>query len=375
MKMKYMYDFILFENSGLRNHCFDLVVIAKMLRDVGYSVAIADVTREGEECKESGFPIIKVQSKYISHKTKDKYMRDVINEICPLANNFYVGSILSRLSWLSYFPKEKVIFVWSLRTFFLTEYMRFDIKHFHLSNIINSLYNRFIALRLPNIRFFVSNEIIRQEHEKIGFDFQKIVIRQERFCTEKCPVKQKSSNTLSLLTIGSLRDEKKVDFCIKAFDELNDPDVIYVIAGKAYSTNGYDIKLERLCKEKSYIRRLPNRLSDIQFNQLINDCDYLVLCDKKQPSSVTNGTLAEALLSGHPIIAPNYEPYKSIIEKYHVGILYEMDNVNSFNEAVIRAKNVTFEDYSYGINKYQEELLYDNILKKFKTEIDLCLKK
>ena len=51
-----MYDFIIFEHSGLKNHFIDLQTIGLMLRDAGYSVAIANVTQEKGLCHKSNIP-------------------------------------------------------------------------------------------------------------------------------------------------------------------------------------------------------------------------------------------------------------------------------------------------------------------------------
>lgn len=50
-----MYDFIIFEHTGLRNHMVDLCNIGQLLIDSGLKVAIANVTNERELCSDCGF--------------------------------------------------------------------------------------------------------------------------------------------------------------------------------------------------------------------------------------------------------------------------------------------------------------------------------
>lgn len=80
--------------------------------------------------------------------------------------------------------------------------------------------------------------------------------------------------------------------------------------------------------------------------------------------------MAEALLLGRPIIAPNYNPYKSIIEKYGVGILYEMHDRESLRNALLQAKDTDSSEFSEGILNYQQDFMYDNVVGNFKKEIN-----
>ncbi len=69
----------------------------------------------------------------------------------------------------------------------------------------------------------------------------------------------------------------------------------------------------------------------------LEKCHFLLLCDKKQPSSVTNGTLMEAFINLRPVIAPNYDPYKYYVEKYGLGILYNPEETDSLVDAINKA--------------------------------------
>lgn len=161
-----------------------------------------------------------------------------------------------------------------------------------------------------------------------------------------------------------------MDLCIDALEAIGGSDFHLIIAGKAYTINGYDKMLEARSARNPFVTRIPNRLSAEEYDKLIIDCDYLILCDEKQPSSVTNGTMAEALLLGRPIIAPNYNPYKSIIEKYGVGILYEMHDRESLRNALLQAKDTDSSEFSEGILNYQQDFMYDNVVGNFKKEIN-----
>lgn len=83
-----MYDFIIFEHTGLRNHMVDLCNIGQLLIDSGLKVAIANVTNERELCSDCGFKILDLSIKRESYKTSRSYMKAVIKELSPKTKNF-----------------------------------------------------------------------------------------------------------------------------------------------------------------------------------------------------------------------------------------------------------------------------------------------
>lgn len=366
-----MYDFIIFEHTGLRNHMVDLCNVGQLLIDSGFKVAIANVTNEGELCSGSGIKILNLIVKRESFRSSSSYMKAVIKELSPITKNFYVGSILSytSLAWLKYVPPHHKVLLWALRSFFFTQYRRLRLSRTYPLDFVHSIYNSWVIRKRKNIYLFVSDTIIRDEFVDLGYERERLIVRPERTAKEMHPVKQRNNTPLTLLSIGALRPGKRLDLCIDALEAIGGSDFRLVIAGKAYTINGYDKKLEARSGRCPLVTRIPHRLSAEEYDKLVADCDYLVLCDEKQPSCVTNGTMAEALLMGRPIIAPNYNPYKFIIEKYGVGILYEMYNKESLKNALLQAKETVPSEFSVGISNYQQDFMYNSVVSKFKEEI------
>lgn len=371
-----MYDFIIFEHSGLLNHFIDLQTIGKMLHDCGYKVAIANVTNEAEQCANSTLPILTVSTGRASFRNKRDYLSAVIKELSPKTKHFYVGSILSDsdLSWLKTIPSHHKVFLWALRSFFLTAHKRFKLSRYYPVTFIRSLRNNAITHKLRNIRFFVSEPIIIDELLALGYQRDQMVLRPERLTHEICAAKLNHSSPLSILSIGALREEKRIDLCIDALDSLGKEAGIHLtIAGKAYKIHGYDKMLEQRSASSACTERIAHRLDDSEYNRLIEQADYLILCDEKQPGCVTNGTMAEALLAGTPIIAPNYNPYKYYVEKYKVGLLYELHNQDSLTSALLKARTTNPEFFKNGLTRFQEDFMYDKVLLNFKDELQKAL--
>ena len=226
---------------------------------------------------------------------------------------------------------------------------------------------------------FVSDEIIRKEFLELGFQPWQLVLRPERVIDEYTGKsveyeKKEQNGKCKILCIGSLRPQKRVDLCIQALNELGDKDILFTIAGKASKEHGYSKRISELINGHNNIKRIDKRLSDDEYNLLINSCDYLLLCDEKQLSSVTNGTMSEALLAGKPIIAPDYDPYQTMVNKYGVGVLYDIKDSVSIQNAFVKAKNTDPTVFKNGINQFVSTLEYPYVLEKFKSEIVTSLK-
>lgn len=391
-----MYDFILFETLfNSINHCKDLTIIARLLKDSGYSVAIADVFHESEYCKVEGITHISVScsccaslipstartsvGRYAQNLSNrfwiDRYLCKVIEEIAPLTRYIYAGTLMVGMPfmWLNKIPSDKMVFFWGLRSYYLTYYKQRELKYETLSSKILAKY----FFSHSNIRLFVSDEIIRREFLDLGFKKEQLVLRPERMIEDTyqptCLTSQKKSDRRTILSIGTLRPRKRIDLCLKALSNVCSNNIRLIVAGRGYSENGYNEKINELVKACNNAERIDKRLSDEEYNSLMESCDYLLLCDEKQLSSVTNGTMLEALLLGKPIIAPNYEPYKTTIEMYKVGMLYEINDQKSIVEVLTRAITTDPDEYKSGLEVFKSTMKYANVLQVFKKELKQSL--
>lgn len=362
-----MYDFILFEHTGLKNHCKDICIIGDLLRQNNYTVAIANVTIEDECCRGCDIPIINIKTEQRHYKSTNKFYSQVIRELSGYAKNIYVGTLMTNHSmfWLINAPRDINIYMWGLRSYYLREFRIWPLHKTVIQSLwiwIYSKYNR-------RLKLFVSDDIIKNEFVSLGWSDDRLVIRPERMI-KKLPQKDiVCTSPKKFLIIGSLRPGKRIDLWIEAFAKRGGSDLTLIIAGKAYSLNGFDRLLNKSCEKHSFIIRIDKRLDDDEYFELIKECDYLILCDEKQSSSITNGTMNEALLSGRPIIAPNYNPYSSIVDAYNVGLLYDINNLQSLIETLEIAKNNPVANYNSNLLKYQKTLLYDKIVTEFGKEL------
>jgi glycosyltransferase involved in cell wall biosynthesis len=381
-----LYDFILFENwYQATNHHKDVGLIASMLKDCGYTAAVADVYQNIDRNYIEGVPCISIQHKasfldypksglmskwpfvkivgIINRHREAQHLKSVMKELEGQFKRLYCGSYYVKMpiGWLRKIPDNSCAFFWGLRSVRLIQYKN---NAFDFAGISSYFLRRYFD-RHPNLKFFVSDQLIREEFLNLGISPDRLVIRPERFIEDYSSVKNGSDGMFTLLSIGSLRPQKRIELILESLAKLDENDIQYVIAGA--STPSYESIIDEGIRKTrdGMVIRINRRLTENEFNNHINKADFLVLCDCPQASNVTNGTMNEALLVGVPIIAPNYDPYKYFIEHYHVGVMFNPDEVGSLESAIRKAKQLGRDTFARSIHHYQSLYLKKNVVKAF----------
>jgi glycosyltransferase involved in cell wall biosynthesis len=81
----------------------------------------------------------------------------------------------------------------------------------------------------------------------------------------------------------------------------------------------------------------------------------------------------EALIMGKPIIAPNHEPFRYEVERYGIGLLYDLNDSQSLVKTLRRAKELGANSFCENILKYQETLLEKNVIFSVEKQIKTIL--
>lgn len=386
------YDFVLFEHLyNVQNHYKDLSNLAILLKTAGYKVAIADAFMEADLCQIDGIPHISLDikcpkefktprtyepqksalRKFYDRIRKDIYMYRVIKILNSVALNIYAGSLTlaTPVFFMNAFNKSKTTYyMWALRSSHVLNWKK-GIRTFS-SFVSKLLYDR--IFKYGNLRLLISNQLIRREfEEKVGIDQNRLILRPERFITKKIPnnyVKSTGSK-LHLLFIGTLRPFKNVEFCIESLKQLNNPNISYTIAGRCKTDEVYNKKIERLIEGMHNVYRIDRYIPEEEYNRLIKECDFLILCDKTQASCASNGTMSEALLMGKPIIAPDINPFKYEVETYGVGYLYKYGDIDSLCSVLLRAQEQGVELFQERLASYQDMFMLDRVADDLKKQI------
>lgn len=381
------YDIILFENfHSAYHHQYDVVLIARLLQHGGMKVGILDIYQEIEKDEVEGIPVIHIEgvgkldfSKQLTGNKilamlraipfffkRSRYYRRVLAQVQDLADSFYCGSYNMWMS-TAFMKLEKPCFYWGLRSL----RMKFRPSLIWRENPF--------ALRYPWIKgrflrnkyqcLFVSNHIIKEEFQKLGVPAERIVIREER-CVEggKTANEDLMTQKVRFLTIGQLRPEKQVDQTISAFRKSNLENAELYLVGKGKDTE-YDDSLSSVIGADEHIHRVGGYLEYETFNEHFAKAHFVVFADRQQMSSITNGTLTEALINRRPVIVPNYPPFDFYVNTYNVGLLYTPNDVISYSEALIKAYKKGMSSFLPAIDKFLENIDFERVSKELTANV------
>lgn len=264
----------------------------------------------------------------------------------------------------TFVASKKPCMFWGLRSSRIVPFYR--MANESLWGRIRYAYLRHFCLKNHSNYILCSNDIIRDEFIKLGIPKWRLLHREER-CVEECVDNYThASDNLTFLTIGQLRPQKHVEKCIKAFKASN-LKALYNIVGR--NTDDYEAYLKPLYEGVSSINRVSGFIEPHVFSQYFNAAHFVVFADEKAPSSVTNGTMLEALIHHRPIIAPNYNPYAYYIRLYGIGIQYDYNSESSFVEALRKAAFVGYKSFEKNIMRFLETISFSVSSSQFSDDV------
>ena len=383
------YDFIIFEISKYPNHYKDLDIIAELLMYGGYSVAIYNYFGEKDNCKvsnvpfiepirrhptpsvmsKSGFPLFGIIGHLIDRIRISHYQKVVAKDLDGKCNNVYAGTYCDEISvsFIKNMPESVNFYLWVVRSSLLTQKvkLKFDWGSLNYLRIQKKVLD-------SGMRFFVSNHIIKQEFIDHGISPYRLVLRPERYIKTIID-NSTNSNVFTLLVIGSLRPDKRVELILSAISNMKNPTIKIIVAGRVQNDPSYAETIINHGKNIPGFERRDYRLSDEEYKTRLDSCDFLIMADKQQLSTITNGTMSEALIHYLPIIAPDYNPYRYYIDKYGIGVSYNPNEEGDLIRAIKEAKNKGKRKYHENITNYLNTITFENCSNLFCSEIKSAL--
>ena len=163
----------------------------------------------------------------------------------------------------------------------------------------------------------------------------------------------------TVLTVGFIRKDKNLRFSI---DVLKNLDLEFVIAGKTDSGHAkvYDEYLEK--NNFKNITRVKGYLKEKEYNALFMKSHFVLIVDNPQLSTVSNGTILEALFKGRPLILPDRAPYNWYVNEYGVGLTFKPDDKQSLIKVLEKARELGTEHFIDAIKEFQQKYLLKNVV-------------
>ena len=388
------YDFVLFENTyDYYFHYEDLDILARLLKNAGYSVAYADVFKERELCRTEGVPHITfkklaprhfveidwshpppkkygVMKKIYFRLRQSLYLRYVIRQITPICDNVYLGTLAYYTPfglWLS-FRSNKFYYFWGLRSYMVSQWKKTGLKD--IPGIISYFFYYQLHKR-NNVKLFCSNDALKDDFIKdVDIEPERLIVRPERVITSVTQPLVRNDGKLRILSIGTTRKSKNIPMILDALKLVDNPNVIYTIAGYNRLDENSEEEIRKHMANMDNVIRINHVLTEQEYEEYLNNCDFMITCEGKQETSISSGTLVEALLHGKPVIGPNHNTYYDEIHGNGVGILFDIDNLQSLADAIRKAYDYGTAPYVDNLVAYQEKFLEEKVVQNLKFQIE-----
>lgn len=316
------------KNYGIRTiHVdFDRNPIGKKNK-TAYSELLAIITGGGYDVVYCNTPIGGVLGRICAHKART---RIVIYQ----AHGFHFWNGAPIKNWMIYYPVERLLAHWTnvLITINKEDYQR--AKTFHLSKNGKLILHPGVGV---NIR-----------------DFQDIEVNQD----EKRKELGIKKNQMVFITVGELIDRKNHDILLEAIKQLNDKNVVLLIAGSGDNADRLQVRIEKE-KLSNSIKLLGYR-TDVKELLKVADCFVFPSLQEGLP-----GALMEAMAAGLPCIASNIRGNTDALDDSEfmfdpndvnslVALMEKMLNAETRNlEAEKNKERVKKFDISEAINAYK----------------------
>lgn len=132
---------------------------------------------------------------------------------------------------------------------------------------------------------------------------------------------------------GGIRPNKGIESLIAAFNQLRDPKLVLIIAGKPWPPPAYLSSLLKLAEADRRIRFFPQHIPDADIQLYLNAADAVVL---PFTSILTSGSVMLALSFGRAVVVPALGCLPELVTP-EIGFLYEPHNLGALVGALQQA--------------------------------------
>ena len=308
-------------------------------------------------------------SEYKLSKIKKNYFEKLISRIDTLSDSIYIGTISQWVLPILTIKalKRKKVFLWC------GTYWAMFSRIGNLKKPINFIKPILLKhiIKNKNIVIFAGNQPIKDVLIKKGINENNIIIKPERsFNPSNIAENRSSDDEFSLATIGAIRQQKNIEF---ALDALKGKRIIYIVSGESKKQYAFEINDLMSKMDNRYFIRINKRFSEDEYNSIIRESHFILICDKEYPYPGSNGVLFDAVYNMRPVIVPDHSQFRYYIDKYKIGLKYKPNDKDSLLKTIYKAKELGDEYFHDNIKKFRKEHNHSKIVKEFTKEVRNCL--
>lgn len=225
----------------------------------------------------------------------------------------------------------------------------------------------------------VSNKAISKDRKKIDDSGKLCKLYDPVFQDAILMNKEKSKKIFKfkktdfvVLFFGSMFYGKGLDILLEAMNKIDDKNIKLFIASNAEMLNfNFNIKKLRRKNIKSIIRYIEPEEKDGIFNA----SDIIVLPYRSSYVNGSSGVLTDACQYKKLLVAPDFYPFKNVIEKYKIGATSANENIirnnqDSYSSEIARAIFYLKNNY----NEMIKEAMFEDFINEIQTWDELAMK-
>ena len=191
--------------------------------------------------------------------------------------------------------------------------------------------------------------------------FYKPINYNKNFCRKKINLQTKK---FVLLFFGQPFFGKGFDIFIKLIKSYKKKNILFYIQTPLKNIN-FDIKkLNQINKYKNLVFKNKSVNSNL-VKYIYGAADAVCIPYKKTYTYGTSSVFFESILFSRPVIVPNFNPFRNILKKFKLGVLFESEDLKSLK------KNLDKLVDGFDYNSFKEDReLYINYTDDYKLFID-----
>lgn len=192
-------------------------------------------------------------------------------------------------------------------------------------------------------KVIVHNQLMKKElEENYGCKSGKVVIIPHGVVKAdlEYPSENSSSGNLTILSLGFLRQEKKLEYLIQGFCEFSkgnsNAKLLLVGDRHPHDADKYVEKIAKLVSDSELAGkvRMIDFASDEDLNQLISNSDFIILLSTKDYFIETSGTLARVADFGKPVVCTKVPKFLGELKDGHDCLMVTPGNVDELVKAM-----------------------------------------
>lgn len=156
------------------------------------------------------------------------------------------------------------------------------------------------------------------------------------------------------LYFGNMNFGKGVDILYNSiYNHKIDTKVVIL---RKEQTKNFDFDKSVLCEKKNIIF-LNKTVTEQEKLEIFSVIDYVILPYRENYKFGSSAVFIESMIAEKPVIVPDFYPFKDVVEKYKLGLVFEAEKAPSLAEKIVE------------MTRNYQKIKHNALFKKYKSKI------